>query len=88
MKEFKGTKSASEYIETVYGTKNFTRSIDIKDEPSLMDLMQDFSDYNLKTSKAPEMLSLLKEYVDTIGEYTPQQKQFSEKVRKLLIELL
>ena len=52
-------KSATEYIETVYGTERLARTLITEDAISVMDLMQDFSDHNHKESKAPEMLDML-----------------------------
>jgi hypothetical protein len=37
-------KSAREYIQTVYGTANFARTILLQDAESLLDVMQDYGD--------------------------------------------
>lgn len=46
-------KTAANYIETVYGTRPFARSLVVQDAQSVMDLMQDFTDYNVKQSTKP-----------------------------------
>lgn len=61
MSEF---KTAADYIETVYGTRTFARALDCNDAMSIMDLMQDFSDYNLEKSHAPKMLEMLKKLTE------------------------
>lgn len=86
MKEFKGTKSAANYIETVYGTKRFARTLVVDDAQSLMDLMQDFSDFNLKQSKAPELLEAMQEFCDTVTKpefsTTDTYNKFKELIKQ------
>lgn len=74
-KTFKNTKTAKEYINDEYGAKHLSRAIDLKDEVSIMDIMQDFSDFNIKKSKAPEMLEMLNSIVHLFkrGEYDTDQ---------------
>lgn len=36
--------TANEYIEKVYGTANFARTVHVQDTISIMDLMNDFAD--------------------------------------------
>lgn len=40
--------SSRQYIEQVYGTSTFARSIECKDAESLMDMMDDFLDWAVK----------------------------------------
>jgi len=39
---------ASKYIMEIYGTRPFARAIELNDADSVLDLMDDFSDYNSK----------------------------------------
>lgn len=48
--------TASEYIEAVYGTSRFARTLVVDDAQSIMDLMQYFSDHNVKASEATYLL--------------------------------
>lgn len=41
-------KTASEYIESEYGTAHLASVMEMKDTVSIIGLMQDFSDYNVK----------------------------------------
>lgn len=48
--------TVSQYIETVYGTSRFARTLVVDDAQSIMDLMQDFSDHNVKASESTTLL--------------------------------
>lgn len=53
-------KTPANYIETVYGTHRFAMTLVSNDAEQLMDLMQEFSDYNSnELQKDPELLKAL-----------------------------
>lgn len=44
--------SSRQYIEEVYGTSTFARSIECKDAESLMDMMDDFLDWSMQKQQS------------------------------------
>ena len=44
-------KKASEYIETVVGTARFARTVELKDAMSIMSIMDDFAESEIKSDK-------------------------------------
>lgn len=61
-------KTTADYIVNVYGKKTFARAVELNDVESLMDLMDDFSDHNLKLFK-----NELKAFLKANRKLTPQQ---------------
>jgi len=76
-------KTAAEYIKTVYGTRTFARAVDVNDNASLIDLMQDFSDRNVK-----ELTEMLTKISLSLEMFSPPTKEialaWSEEINQLI----
>jgi len=74
----KEQKTASGYIETVYGTSRFARTLAVNDAQSIVDLMQDFSD-----QQNAELRDQLKETENILDASTYNLKRVVKKCNTL-----
>lgn len=74
----KEQKTASEYIETVYGTSRFARTLAVGDTQSIVDLMQSYSD-----QQNAELREQLKETENSLDGATYNLKRVVKKCNGL-----